>query len=134
MLRSPPSVRRDAAWWLARLQDAATSVRWLSINTAPYRLLMTDAGDWGAGVWCADSRYSHQWDDRQRQASVPYRELWPIIKYLERFGSSMRRGFADRPGLLVVLTDSLTNAYAVNAGTSSSPACSRAHFGMVCSF
>ena len=122
----PGDLVRDLKWWQSRLQTLDATSPWVNPASSPVEIIMTDAsGDVGCGVWWGRRRFRHLWTASQLQGSVPYKELWPIVRFVRRFGSEISRRWGGKRGVLVVRSDSLTNTYSVNAGSSSSPACAR---------
>lgn len=80
--------------------------------------MATDAsGDWGCGAWVGEALFHHRWSEEQLQWSMPHKELFPLIRLCANMGDQLR-------GKLVVMaTDSITNVFAINAGSSSSHLC-----------
>lgn len=78
-----------------------------------------ESGSFGAGLWWRRECFQHAWSEKQSSASVPYKELWPIVQFLDSQGHRLRGK------ILVCLTDSMTNVYAFATGSSSSAACAR---------
>jgi hypothetical protein len=112
--------RKDLKWWASAfqcLEDAEFEVAWMDLSTKRFVVIASDAsGDQGWGVWVGEQLYSGMWTPTQLDWSVPHKELAPPVAAVEELGAAWR----DR--LIILATDSITNAYAINAGTSKSEA------------
>ena len=112
--------RKDLRWWASAfkcLEDAEFEVAWMDLSTKRFVVIASDAsGDQGWGVWVGEQLYSGMWTPTQLDWSVPHKELAPPVAAVEELGAAWR----DR--LIILATDSITNAYAINAGTSKSEA------------
>ena len=110
--------RKDLKWWASAfqcLEEAEFEVAWMDLSTKRFVVIASDAsGDQGWGVWVGEQLYSGMWTPTQLDWSVPHKELAPPVAAVEEFGAAWR----DR--LIILATDSITNAYAINAGTSTS--------------
>ena len=114
------AARADLKWWagvLEDLEDARFEVSWADQSQRRLVVLASDAsGDHGWGVWVGESLYSGEWTEEQMLWSVPRKELAPPVRAVEELADGWG-------GALVVLaTDSITNAYAINAGSSTTEA------------
>mmetsp|Transcript_9642 Transcript_9642/g.18506 ORF Transcript_9642/g.18506 Transcript_9642/m.18506 type:complete len:213 (-) Transcript_9642:608-1246(-) len=66
--------------------------------------------------WLQALRRQHRWTAEEKAwDSMPRKELFPVIEVARRLGPCLRGK------VLLAATDSITNAYAINAGSSSSP-------------
>ena len=111
-----PAAKADLRWWaraLSALEDTKFEVSWADQSRRRVVVLASDAaGDHGWGVWVGERLYSGEWTEEQLPWSVPLKELAPPVRAVEELASGWG-------GALVVLaTDSITNAYAINAGSS----------------
>ena len=110
--------RKDLKWWASAfqcLEEAEFEVAWMDLSTKRFVVIASDAsGAQGWGVWVGEQLYSGMWTPTQLDWSVPHKELAPPVAAVEEFGAAWR----DR--LIILATDSITNAYAINAGTSTS--------------
>ena len=117
------AARTDLLWWRARLlqlNEGGCTTKWLDTSSMDLAFTATDAsGVIGCGLWLEDELYAHLWDDEQREWSVPRQELFPVAVAFERFGESLHGK------MVVIITDSITNVFAINAGSSSSPECNK---------
>lgn len=119
----PDYFLQDMRWWrsaMLRLQRHHGATSWVDASKRPTTIMFSDAsGDLGAGVWVGDFVYSHQWSDEQKLWSVPHKELFPIVVTAQNLGSQLKGK------ILVAATDSATNVFAINAGSSRSPECNK---------
>jgi hypothetical protein len=120
-----PDTRHDLSWWLSTLQafllrtapTAAWSHIWTTASPVPAiaRSWSDASGDstLGFGLVFHGSLHQGRWL-RPLHWSAPYLELLPVRHLLDTYGPSL----SDR--VLVITTDSLSNAIALNKGASCS--------------
>ena len=112
------AARLDLKWWreaLCSLHDVRFEVSFADMAHRRTVLLSSDAaGELGWGVWYGEQLYSGMWNETQLQWSMPHKELAPPVVAIEKLARHWKGA------LVVIATDSITNAYAINAGSSSS--------------
>ena len=111
-----PAAKADLRWWaraLSAVEAPGVGGWWGGRSRSRVVVLASGgAGDHGGGVWGGGRLYSGEWTEEQLPWSVPLKELAPPVRAVEELASGWG-------GALVVLaTDSITNAYAINAGSS----------------
>ena len=120
-ISAPKSLLSDLRWWrsaLYRLKNRSCSMPWLDWATRPKVTMLSDAsGDVGCGVWLGNQFFCHTWTQDQLPNSVPWKELYPIIRVLERFGPQLAGS------ILLTATDSATNSFSINKGSSRAIGC-----------
>ena len=105
-------------WWLRLLQKGipAPDTPWVNPAVSPVKSFSSDAsGSIGCGLWIGKQRYFHKWNSDERSASIGAKELWPVLRCLERFETEFVNS------VLIAFTDNVGNVYAVNAGSTRSP-------------
>ncbi len=122
-LQCPDAMLEDLRWWrssLYRLQRNGGEMDFMPMQDRPTSVIFSDAsGDKGCGVWYKKHLFSHRWDAKQLEWSVPHKELFPIWKTLQRFGHKLKNH------LVLACTDSSTNVFALCAGSSTSLECNK---------
>ena len=118
-VRLSPEARLDLRWWadaLEALENDDFKVSWRDQSGRRIVVMASDAaGRVGWGVWVGEDLYSGRWTPEQLEWTMPRKEFEPAVKAIEELS-------ADWEGALVVwLTDNITNAYSVNAGSSTTP-------------
>ena len=113
----PGSYRQDILWWKKILEQGfpKDSTPWLTPAVSPTVGLATDAsGNIGCGAWSARKFYYHRWFGTEKDMSVPEKELYAIHRWLLRNAPKLSGT------VLVAFTDSISNVYCLNAGSSKS--------------
>ena len=124
LVKFDDAAKSDLDWWVVRIKaliDNGCSARWLCAHEMDRFYMASDASgtsELGCGAWLNDTLYRHRWRELERSWSVPEKELYPIVAMLEGCACATLRG-----RLIFVLTDSITNFYALNAGSSRSVEC-----------
>ena len=112
------AAKRDLKWWreaLQQLHDRRFEVGFSDLSTREVVVVSSDAsGDYGWGVWAGEQLYSGEWDAEQMDWTMPHKELAPLVRAVEELSKGWEKV------LVVVATDSITNAFAINAGSSRS--------------
>ena len=101
-------------WWrgaLDRLRKRRGVSRWIA-DTSPFVAVSDASGDIGCGIATAARRCAHRWTPDELKMSMPAKELFPIVRYAQRHPEEL----AGR--LALFGTDSITNVFALNAGSS----------------
>ena len=112
----PPSCLHDAQWWLRRLHDPdwRGSRIWFDDAPAPVLVMKSDAsGELGWGYHFDGSFDFGGWSSEQRQHSILFKELFPVIQAAQRHGASWA-GKLVRVGL-----DNTGAVYCINSGSTS---------------
>ena len=120
-IRASPDLLSDLRWWrsaLNRLKRSSCEMPFIHWDDRRKMVMFSDAsGDVGCGAWIGNRFLRHKWTDEELAHSVPFKELWPIDKVLELFGDQLR------DAVLLSATDSATNSFSINAGSSRAPGC-----------
>ena len=116
-----PELIADLKFWrsaLHRLKRTNCQMPFLDWGQSEKVVMYSDAsGDQGCGIWLGHRFFRHLWTEDQLSQSVPWKELWPIVQALKLFGPQLRNK------VIISATDSATNSYAINAGSSRAPGC-----------
>ena len=120
-IRASPAMLADLRWWrsaLNRLSRRSCQMPFLHWDERRKVVMFSDAsGDVGCGIWIGNRFLRHRWSAEELTNSVPYKELWPIMKILELHGQELAGS------ILLTCTDSATNSFSINAGSSRAPGC-----------
>jgi hypothetical protein len=107
--------RADLRWWERRLRCFPSVVSW-----APREVVnvQSDAsGSGGFGVVWGEKLFAQRWRPAQLHHSIPWKELFPVVAFARRFGPVLRGKF------LLWGTDSATNSFSINGGSSTAVEC-----------
>ncbi len=120
-IRLSDDARRALKWLRRRISRMDAVSPWL--DTSRPEVWISDAsGTDGWGIWIGESYFSGAWSPEQLEWSVPMKELFPLIVGMEQ------RGHRLKNKLVISLTDSATNSYSINAGSSQADFCNAALF------
>jgi len=110
----------DLKWWRQRLADPAwTGSRiWPSDDALPLLTMKSDAsGDGGCGYYLGDEFRTYVWNDQEREHSIAWKELFPVLLACKEFGHTWQ-GKIIRCGI-----DNAGAVYMLNSGSAGQPDC-----------
>jgi len=120
--RLTPGALEDLHWWQQHLNDPGwTGSRiWPSDDELPIVIEKSDAsGDVGCGFHHGNVVRTFTWTDEQRQHSIAWKELYPLLLAAQEFGPQWANKIV-RCGV-----DNTSVVYMINSGSAAQPDCAK---------